>query len=73
MVNQGANKCLSNVSVVENYKVGYDMVMEYHNTLRNSNIELKIPPPPKVRLNSHNIVDVPNSLFQVSTEVHKYN
>ena len=48
MVNQGANKCLSNVSVMENYQVGYDRVMEYHNTMRNSHIKLKIPPPPKV-------------------------
>ena len=31
-VHQGANKCLSNVAVVENYEIGYEMVHEYHNT-----------------------------------------
>ena len=31
-VHQGANKCLSNAAVVENYEIGYEMVNEYHNT-----------------------------------------
>ena len=33
-VHQGANKCLSNAAVVENYEIGYEMINEYHNTSR---------------------------------------
>ena len=28
-VHQGANKCLSNISVIENYKIGQEMVLDY--------------------------------------------
>ena len=58
-VHQGANKCLSNTVVVENCEIGYEMVNEYHNTIKSSQDQLrKIPPPPKVRLNCHNILNV---------------
>ena len=72
MVNQGTNKCLTYVSVMENYEVGYDKVMEYYNTLRNSNIELKMHMELKIRLNNDNIVDVQNLVFQVSIESLKF-
>ena len=65
-VQQGANKCLKNVAVVENYGIGINMVREYHNTLKKSSGQLcKLPPPPKVRLNCHNILDVQKSLLEV--------
>ena len=65
-VQEGANKCLTNVAVVENYGTGIDMVREYHNTLKKSSDQLrKLPSPPKVRLNCHNILDVQKSLLEV--------
>ena len=62
-VHQGANKCLSNAAVVENYGIGYEMVNEYHNTIRSWHDQLrKIPPPPKVCLSCHNILDVQKAI-----------
>ena len=58
-VHQGANKCLSNAAVVENYEISYEILHKYHKTIKSSHDQLrKIPPPPKVRLNCHNILDV---------------
>ena len=34
MVQQGGNKCLANVAVVENYGIEIDMVRQYHITLK---------------------------------------
>ena len=66
-VHQGANKCLSNAAVVENYEIGYEMVNEYHNTIKSSHDQLhKIPPPPKVPLNCHNILDVQKAILEVN-------
>ena len=62
-VHQGANKCLSNAAVVENYEIGYEMVNEYHNTIKSSYDQLrKIPPPLKGCLNCHNILDVQKAI-----------
>ena len=67
MVHQGANKCLSNTVVTENYAVGHDMVKDYHQTVMcNANIQTKIPAPPKVRLDDHNIIDVQKSILKVT-------
>ena len=64
-VNQGANKCLSNVAVIENYEVGHAMVQDYHKILKNSSEQLsKIPAPPRVKLNNHNIIDIQRSLLE---------
>ena len=66
-VHQGANKCLSNAAVVENYEIGYEMINEYHNTIKNSHDQLrKIPLPPKVHLNCHNILDVQKVILEVN-------
>ena len=71
MVHQGANKCISNVTVLENYDTSTSMVREYHNVLKTSTELSKTPemknihPPPHVRLNNHNIVDVQKVLFEV--------
>ena len=66
-VHQGANKCLSNAAVVENYEIGYEMVNEYHNTIKSSHDQLhKIPLPPKVCLNCHNILDVQKAILEVN-------
>ena len=62
-VHQGANKCLSNAAVVENYEIGYEMVNEYHNTIKSSHDQLrKIPPPLKGCVNCHNILDVQKAI-----------
>ena len=72
MVHQGANKCISNVTVLEYYDTSISMVREYHNVLKNSTELSKAPemknihPPPRVRLNNHYIVDVEKILFEVS-------
>ena len=66
-VYQGANESLSNTTVVENYEIGYEMVNEYHNTIKSSHDQLrKIPPPPKIRLNCHNILDVQKAILEVN-------
>ena len=66
-VHQGANKCLCNAAVVENYEIVYEMVNEYHNTIKSSHDQLrKIPAPPKVRLNCHNILDVQKAVLEVN-------
>ena len=66
MVQQGANKCLTNVVVIENYGIGTDMVREYHKTLKNSCDQLcKLPPSPKICFNCHNILDVQKSPLEV--------
>ena len=66
-VYQRANKCLSNVAIVEHYEIGYEMVNEYHNTIKSSHDQLrKIPPPIKVRLNCHNILDVQKTILEVN-------
>ena len=66
-VHQGANKCLSNVAVVENYEIGYEMVNEYHNTIKSSHDQhRKIPLPPKVCLNHRNILDVQKAILEVN-------
>ena len=65
-VQQEANKCLTNVAVIENYGIGIDMVREYDNTLKKSSDQLrKLPPPSKVCLNCHNLLDVQKSLLEV--------
>ena len=71
MVHQGANKCISNLTVFDYYDSGIGMVKDYHNMLKSSS-ELpasadfkKIRPPPKVALNNHNIVNVQKVLFEV--------
>ena len=65
-VQQGANKCLTNVADIENYGIEFDMVRKYHNTLKKPSYQLhKLPPLPKVRLNFHNILDVQKSLLEV--------
>ena len=72
MVHQGANKCISNLTVIDYYNTGVSMVKEYHQVLKNSTELSKVPemknihPPPRVRLNNHNIVDVQKVLFEVS-------
>ena len=56
---QGVNKYLSNDAAVENYGISLVMVKEYHNTLKSScDLLCKLPPPSRVWLNCHNIVDV---------------
>ena len=66
-VYQEANESLSNTTVVENYEIGYEMVNEYHNTIKSSHDQLrKIPPPPKIRLNCHNILDVQKAILEVN-------
>ena len=66
-VHQGANKCLSNGAVVENYEIGYEMVNEYHNTIKSSHDQhRKIPLPPKVCLNHRNILDVQKAILEVN-------
>ena len=66
MVQQGANKCLTNVVVIENYGIGTDMVREYHKTLKNSCDQLcKLPPSLKICFNCHNILDVQKSPLEV--------
>ena len=66
-VHQGANKCLRNTAVVENYEIGDEMINEYHNTIKNSHDQLhKIPLPPKVHLNCHNILDVQKVILEVN-------
>lgn len=62
MVHQGANKCQSNAAVVENYSVGHTMVQEYHSVISGFGTT-RIPLPPKVRLNQHNINDVHKSIL----------
>ena len=64
MIHQGANKCVSNLTVLYYYDSGIGMVKDYHNVLKPSS-ELrassdfnKIRPTPKVALNNHNIVNV---------------
>ena len=65
-VQQGANKCLTNVAVIENYGIGIDMVREYHNILKKSSDQLrKLPPPPKVFLNCHSLLDAQKSVLEV--------
>ena len=72
IVHQGANKCISNVSVLQFYDTAIGMVKEYHDILKNSTELSKAPemkdihPPPHVCLNNHNIVDVQKVLFEVS-------
>ena len=64
MVHQGANKCISNVTVLEYYDTSISMVREYFNILKNYTELSKAPemknihPSPRVRLNNHNIMDV---------------
>ena len=71
MVHQGANKCISNLTVLDYYDSGIGMVKDYHNVLKSSS-ELcastdfkKIRSPPKVALNNDNIVNVQKVLFEV--------
>ena len=66
-VHQGANKCISNASVLEFYN-GHGMVKDYHTVLKKSGIKAlaNLPPPPKVRLNDHNITDVQHMLLEVT-------
>ena len=64
-VQQSANKCLSNTAAVENYKLTHEMVNDYHLVLTKSTKELsKVPPPPMVTLNDHNIVKVQKALLE---------
>ena len=71
-VQQGANKCLTNVAFIENYGIGIDMVREYHNNLKKSGDQLrKLPPPPKVCLNCHNILDVQKSPLEVCSSCNR--
>ena len=66
-VHQGANKCFSNGAVVENYEIGYEMVNEYHSTIKSSHDQhRKIPLPPKACLNCHNILDVQKVILEVN-------
>ena len=71
IVHQGANKCISNLTVFDYYDSGIGMAKDYHNVLKSSS-ELpasadfkKIRLPPKVTLNNHNIVNVQKVLFEV--------
>ena len=71
MVHQGANKCISNLTVLDYYDSGIGMVKNYHNVLKSSS-ELcasadfkKTRSPPKVALNNDNIVNVQKVLFEV--------
>ena len=71
MVHQGANNCISNLTVLDYYDSGIEMVKDYHNVLKSSS-ELrasadfkKIQPPPKAALNNHKIVNVQKVLFEV--------
>ena len=66
-VHQGANKCISNASVLEFYN-NHGMVKDYHTVLKKSGIKAlaNLPPPPKVRLNDHNITDVQRMLLEVT-------
>ena len=64
-VNQGANKCLSNIVVIENYEIGPEMVQDYHKIVKSSSEQLaKIPALLKVKLNKQNIIDVQRSLLE---------
>lgn len=64
-VQQEANKCLTNVAVIEKYGIGTDMVRDNHNTLQKSSDQLhRLPPLPNVRLNC-NILNVQKSLSEV--------
>ena len=71
MVHQGANKCISNVTVLEYYDTSISMVREYHNALKNFTELSKAPEMkninhhPCVGLNNHNILDVKKVLFEV--------
>ena len=67
-VHQGANKCISNAAVLEFYNNGHGMVKDYHTVLKKSGIKAlaNLPPPPKVRLNDHNITDVQRTLLEVT-------
>ena len=66
-VHQGANKCLSNAAVIENCQVGHGIANYYYDVIKTSNVKQwsNIPPPPRVRLNNHNINDVHKALFEV--------
>ena len=54
-IHQGANKYLSNAAVVENYEIGYEMVNEYHNTIKSSHDQLhKIRKVPRLHVRETN-------------------
>ena len=58
-----ANKCLSSIAVVDTYDLSHDMVKEYYSVLKEKKEVANILPPPKVRLNKHNITDVQKTLL----------
>ena len=67
-VHQGANKCISSAAVLEFYNNGHDMVKGYHTVLKKSGMKVlaNLSPPPKVRLNDHDITDIQRTFLGVT-------
>ena len=61
----GVNKCISHETVLEYHNVAQQMVKDYHSAIsRSVEKDIKIPLPPEVTLNDHNITDVHKAIYQ---------